>query len=166
MIEVMTENYEFLGLSTPKFKEKAIFLYSKEDQYRPEVQSFHKIVRKFKSKKKKLLITKESVTKPGYLSQQYLSLKKKVKDFESFQVCQYNPHLGLIPIEISDIFPAAHHETSRINYDPKEFPTFQKTWEDFFKKNKFLEIHYDKNNEFLKYFVKTLPKEIKKKSFG
>ena len=47
MIEVMTENYEFLGLGTPKFKERAIFLFSKEDQYRPEVQSFHKIVRKF-----------------------------------------------------------------------------------------------------------------------
>ena len=63
MIEVMTENSEFLGLGTPKFKERAIFLFSKEDQYRPEVQSFHKIVRKFKSKKKKLLITKESIYK-------------------------------------------------------------------------------------------------------
>ncbi|MDC0154366.1 tRNA guanosine(15) transglycosylase TgtA [Nitrosopumilus sp.] len=166
MIEVMTENSEFLGLGTPKFKERAIFLFSKEDQYRPEVQSFHKIVRKFKSKKKKLLITKESSTKPGYLSQQYVSLKKKVKEFDTFQICQYNPQLGLIPIEISDIFPAAHHETSRINYDPKEFTEFQKTWEDFFKKNKFLEIHYDKKDEFLKYFVKILPKEIKKKSFG
>ena len=166
MIEVMTENYEFLGLGTPKFKEKAIFLYSKEDQYRPEVQSFHKIVRKFKSKKKKLIIIKESNTKPGYLSQEYKRLKKKLKDFEAFQVCQYNPHLGLIPIEISDIFPAAHHETSRINYDPKEFVIFEKTWEKFFKKNKFLEIHYNKEDEFLRYFVKTLPKEIKKKSFG
>ncbi|MDC4212958.1 MAG: tRNA guanosine(15) transglycosylase TgtA [Candidatus Nitrosopumilus limneticus] len=166
MIEVMTENSEFLGLGTPKFKERAIFLYSKEDQYRPEVQSFHKIVRKFKSKKKKLLITKESNTKPGYLSQQYLSLKKKVREFETYQICQYNPHMGLIPIEISDIFPAAHHETSRIKYDPKEFTEFQKTWEDFFKKNKFSEIHYDKKDKFLGYFVKTLPKEIKKKSFG
>ena len=166
MIEVMTENYEFLGLGTPKFKEKAIFLYSKEDQYRPEVQSFHNIVRKFKSKKKKLIIIKESNTKPGYLSQEYKRLKKKLKDFEAFQVCQYNPHLGLIPIEISDIFPAAHHETSRINYDPKEFVIFEKTWENFFKKNKFLEIHYNKEDEFLRYFVKTLPKEIKKKSFG
>ena len=166
MIEVMTENYEFLGLGTPKFKEKAIFLYNKEDQYRPEVQSFHKIVRKFKSKKKKLIVIKESNTKPGYLSQEYKRLKKKLKDFEAFQVCQYNPHLGLIPIEISDIFPAAHHETSRINYNPKEFVIFEKTWENFFKKNKFLEIHYNKEDEFLRYFVKTLPKEIKKKSFG
>jgi len=163
MIEVMTENSEFLGLSTPKFKEKAIFLFSEEDQFRPEVQSYHSIVRKFKSKKKKLVITKESSTKPGYLSHQYIGLKKKFKDFDLIQVCQYNPQLGLIPIEISDIFPAAHHETSRVNFDPKRFPTFEKTWNIFFNNNLFSEIHYDKNDEFLKYFVKLLPKEIKKK---
>ena len=164
MITVMIENYEFLGLGTPKFKEKAIFLYSKEDQHRPEVQSYHEMVRKFKSKKKKLIITKEFNTKPGYLSNQHIKLKRKFKNFDSMQVCQYNPILGLIPIEISDIFPAAHHETARISFDPKEFPTFEKTWKKFFANNKFSEIHYDKKDEFLKYFVKTLPKEIKQKS--
>ena len=166
MIEVMTENYEFLGLGTSKFKEKAIFLYDKEDQFRPEVQSFHNIVRKFRSNKKKILIIKEYNTKPGYLSPQYSGLKKKIKDFDSIQVCQYNPHLGLIPIEISDIFPAAHHETSRLNFKPNEFTVFEKTWKDFFNNNKFSEIHYDKDDEFLKYFVKMLPKKIKQKSFS
>jgi len=165
MVEVMTNNYEFLGVGTPKFKEKAIFLYGKEDQFRPEVQSYHSMVRKFKSKKKKIIITKESSTKPGYLSHQYVGLEKKIKDFDLFQVCQYNPQLGIIPIEISDIFPAAHHETSRIYFDPKEFLSFEKTWQDFFGNNKFSEIYYDKNDKFLKHFVKTLPKEIKKKSF-
>ena len=166
MIDVMTENYEFLGLGTPKFKEKAIFLFGSEDQYRPEVQSFHKIVRGFKSKKTKLVITKESSSKPGYLSRQYAELKKGLKDFESFQTCQYNPHMGLIPIEISDIYPAAHHEIARVNFDPKDFPTFQITWNDFFANNdnKFTEIHYDKTDEFLEYFVKSLPKEISRKN--
>ena len=166
MIEVMTENYEFLGLGTPKFKEKAIFLYDKEDQFRPEVQSFHNTVRRFRSNKKKILIIKEYNTKPGYLSPQYSGLKKKFKDFDSIQVCQYNPHLGLIPIEISDIFPAAHHETARLNFKPDEFTVFEKTWKDFFNNNKFSEIHYDKDDEFLKYFVKMLPKKIKQKSFS
>ena len=165
MIEVMTNNNEFLGLSTPKFKEKAIFLYDKEDQFRPEVQSFHKIVRRFKSKKKKLLITREFNTKPGYLSHQYTRLKQKFKDFEAFQVCQYNPQLGLIPIEISDIFPAAHHETARLDFRPNEFPTFEDTWTMFFQNNNFSEIHYDKTDEFLKYFMRKLDKGIKKKSF-
>ena len=166
MIEVMTENYEFLGLGTPKFKEKAIFLYDKEDQFRPEVQSFHNTVRRFKSNKKKIVIIKEYNTKPGYLSPQYVGLKKKFKDFDSIQVCQYNPHLGLIPIEISDIFPAAHHETARLNFKPNEFTVFEKTWKDFFNNNKFLEVHYDKDDKFLKYFVKMLPKKIKQKSFS
>ena len=119
MIEVMTNNYEFFNLTTPKFKEKAIFLYDKEDQFRPEVQSYHNMIRKFKSKKKKIIITSEYNTKPGYLSHQYLQLKRKFENFDSIQVCQYNPQLGLIPIEISDIFPAAHHETSRIDFDRK-----------------------------------------------
>ena len=166
MIEVMTENYEFLGLGTPKFKEKAIFLYDKEDQFRPEVQSFHNTVRRFKSNKKKIVIIKEYNTKPGYLSPQYIGLKKKFKDFDSIQVCQYNPHLGLIPIEISDIFPAAHHETARLDFKPNEFTVFEKTWKDFFNNNKFLEVHYDKDDKFLKYFVKMLPKKIKQKSFS
>ena len=166
MIEVMTENYEFLGLGTPKFKEKAIFLYDKEDQFRPEVQSFHNTVRRFKSNKKKILIIKEYNTKPGYLSPQYSGLKKKFRDFDSIQVCQYNPHLGLIPIEISDIFPAAHHETARLDFKPEEFTVFEKTWKDFFNNNKFLEVHYDKDDKFLKYFVKMLPKKIKQKSFS
>ena len=166
MIEVMTENYEFLGLGTPKFKEKAIFLYDKEDQFRPEVQSFHNTVRRFKSNKKKIVIIKEYNTKPGYLSPQYIGLKKKFKDFDSIQVCQYNPHLGLIPIEISDIFPAAHHETARLDFKPEEFTVFEKTWNDFFNNNKFLEVHYDKDDKFLKHFVKMLPKKIKQKSFS
>jgi len=88
---------------------------------RPEVQAYHKMVRNFKSKKKALLIMEETNTKPAYLSQQYLSLKKKLKDIDSIQICLYEPHLGLIPLEISDIFPAAHHETARIDFNPKDF---------------------------------------------
>jgi 7-cyano-7-deazaguanine tRNA-ribosyltransferase len=164
MIEVLTNNSDYLAVSTPKFKEKAIFLYEKEDQYRPEIQSYHKTVRNFKSKKKTLIITKESNTKPAYLSHEYSSLKRKFKDIESIQVCQYSPHLGLIPLEISDIFPAAHHETSRLNFNPKEFPTFENTWKKFFENNQFSVIYFDKTDEFLKYFMKSLPKEIKKKS--
>lgn len=163
MIDVFTENSKYFAAGTPKFKEKAIFLYGKEDQYRPEVQSYHKTVRRFKSKKKTLIITKESSTKPAYLSHEYSSLKRKFKEIESVQVCQYSPHLGLIPLEISDIFPASHHETSRSSFDPEDFPTFEDTWTKFFQNNQFSEVYFDKTDEFLRYFMKTLPK-IKKKS--
>jgi 7-cyano-7-deazaguanine tRNA-ribosyltransferase len=164
MIDILTKNSDYLAISTPKFKEKAIFIFEKEDQYRPEIQSYHKIVRNFKSKKKTLIITKESNTKPAYLSHEYLSLKRKFQDIDSIQVCQYSPHLGLIPLEISDIFPAAHHETSRLNFNPQEFPTFENTWKKFFENNQFSAIYFDKDDEFLKYFMRMLPKGLKKKS--
>ena len=35
----------------------------------------------------------------------------------------------------------------------KEFPIFEKTWKDFFANNKFSEIHYSKDDQFLQYFV-------------
>ena len=53
---------------------------------------------------------------------------------------------------------------SRLNFDPKDFPTFENTWAKFFQNNQFLEVYFDKTDEFLKYFMKILPKEIKKKS--
>ncbi len=164
MAQVMTENAEFLKISTPKFKEKAVFLFGTEDQYRPEVQSFHEMTRRFRSKKSRVLITKESSAKPGYLSGQYVSLQKKTRDFDGVQICQYNPQIGIIPIEISDVFPAAHHETSRLDFDPREFPEFEKTWRAFFEGNRFSEITYDKEDNFLKHFVKMLPKEIGRRS--
>ena len=67
-INVFTENSNFFIKTTPKFKNRAIFLFSKEDQFRPEVISYHNIIRKFKTKKKLLVITKDSIQKPAYLT--------------------------------------------------------------------------------------------------
>jgi len=80
--------------------------------------------------------------------------------------CQYNPFLGLIPIEISDIYPASHYLQAELNCDPIDFPIFFKTWEIFFKKNNFSKIYYNKDDQFLKFFVNKLSKKIQKKSLN
>ncbi len=164
--EVFTTNSKTFEISTPKFKEKAIFLYDKDDQFRPEVSSFHTMVRKFKSDKNFLIILKEPQIKPGYLSKEYLTIKRKFKDIDSFQICYYNPQLGLIPNEISDIFPASHHETVRGDFDSSDFVEFEKTWIKFFENNQFTEVFFDKKDEFLKKFIKNLPKGIRRKSLN
>ncbi|MFB5622133.1 MAG: tRNA guanosine(15) transglycosylase TgtA, partial [Candidatus Nitrosomaritimum yanchengensis] len=97
MINSLTQNSDWLSVSTPRFKEKALFLYDKYDQYRPEVKLYHDIVRKFKSKKHSLIIVKEPQIQPGYLSHDYFALKRKFKEIDSFQICYYNPQIGLIP---------------------------------------------------------------------
>ena len=165
-INVFTENSNFFIKTTPKFKDRAIFLFSKEDQFRPEVISYHNIIRRFKTKKKLLVITKDSIQKPAYLSKEFVMLKKNFKNSDSFQFCQYNPFLGLIPIEISDIYPASHYLQAELSCDPNDFPIFFKTWEIFFKKNNFSKIYYNKDDQFLKFFVNKLSKKIQKISLN
>ena len=165
-IDIFTKNTNFFIDSTPRFKQKAIFLFSKEDQFRPEILAFHDYVRKFRTKKKTLVITPDTNIKPAFVSKEYAILSAKFKDKESMQFCNYNPFLGLIPIEISDIYPASHYVMARNLFNPKHFSLFLDTWKKFFEKNNFEVVYTQKNDEFLKFFRKFIPKNIKKKSIN
>ena len=165
-IDIFTNNPNYFLKTTPKFKDSAIFLFSRVDQFRPEIISYHNMVRRFRTKKNTLVITGDSSRKPFYLSTEYTILKKKFSNPESIQFCQYNPFLGLVPLEISDIFPAAHNVMARLEYSPEDFTIFAKTWKTFFEKNHFTTLYCDNKDEFLKFFLKMLPKGIRKKSLS
>tara|TARA_B100000029_G_scaffold252836_1_gene249781 strand:- start:52 stop:1563 length:1512 start_codon:yes stop_codon:yes gene_type:complete len=165
-IDVITTNSSSFVNSTPKFKQKAIFLFSKEDQFRPEILSFHEYARKFRTKKNILVITPDTNIKPAFISWEYKALMKKFKKPELVQFCNYNPFLGLIPIELSDIFPASHYVMAREIFNPKDFGLFLDTWKIFFEKNNFEILYTPKNDQFLKFFKKFIPKNIKKKSIN
>lgn len=141
---------------TPQYKQKAAFLYGAEDQHRPEVAAYHDTVRRFRTKKSIVVITPESHTKPGYMSREYRELYKQSRRDDDIQFCQYSPILGIIPIEISDVYPAAHHEQARVPVDPAACTEFAKTWDAFFENNGFAEVRYDKNDEFLGHFARRL----------
>jgi len=160
-IDVFTQNQQYFMDTTPRFKEKAVFLFSKEDQYRPEISAFHNKVRNFRSKKDRIVIIPDGAMRPFYLSEEYNSLKKRFnKEYEEIQFCQFNPFLGIIPLEISDMYPAAHYVMPRISYSEGEFPEFAKTWKKFFINNTF-KTAYIANDKFLKRYTKLLPKKIK-----
>ena len=163
VIGAFTGNADFFVQTTPKFKERAIFLCDKADQFRPEVRHYQGIAGDFRSKKKRLLVTRESAVKPAYLSAEYAGLKDRFGDLGEIQVCQYSPHLGVIPLEISDVFPAAHHETARVDFDPRDFPMFEKAWVRFFENNGFSEVYYDKDDAFLRHFMKKIPSSVRKR---
>ena len=65
-IDVILNNTKFLQDGTPKFKEKAIFLFGPEDQYRPEIRRYHEYVKKFRTKKKITVITRDPMIKPVF----------------------------------------------------------------------------------------------------
>ena len=153
------------GSTTPKFKERSIFLLSKEDQYRPEILAFKNTVQKFKTRKKIALLTKNTTVRPAYLTNEYSIIREKFKDSGSIQFCFYNPFLGIIPLELSDMYPASHYEMPRKEFAPEDFPTFEKNWNAFFSKNNFDVLYISKNDDFLKPFVKILPKGTTRKFF-
>jgi 7-cyano-7-deazaguanine tRNA-ribosyltransferase len=160
-ISTFTNNTSFFLETTPRYKENAVFLFSKEDQFRPEIFRFHSLVRKFKTKKKTLVIIPDGGIRPFYTSAEYNNLKKRfASKLEDTQFCQYNPYLGIIPLELSDVYPAAHYVISDTDLNQNDFPEFTKTWNIFLKNNKFKNIYVIKN-DFLKYHSKGLKTKIK-----
>jgi len=139
----LLKNFEFLEYGTPLFKGKALFMFDPLDQYRPEAKRFRRMVSNFRSpkyKRKRLVLYPELDIHPFYSSTTLVNLTKK---FPDAQICTYSPFLGIIPVEISDIFPAAHNLIPRktlTNSQAKDYPTFIESLNRFLIENGFEEV--------------------------
>lgn len=145
------KDVEMLEEGTPLFKEKAIFFYDPIDQHRPEAKRFRKTVATFQSskKKKKLIICPEDEIHPLYSTTTY---KNIVKKFPDAQICSYSPFLGIIPAEISDIFPASHNLITRSSHRLEDYPTFIESLKSF--AGKFEKIVVIAPDDFIKQATK------------
>lgn len=138
------KNFELLEQGTSLFKQRAVFFYDPLDQYRPEAVHFRKMVSEFRSSKnyggdRKLILYPESSIHPFYATQDF---KKLAKKFPEAQICTYNQFLGIIPAEISDIFPAAHNLAAKklTTYQANDYPSFVDSLKEFLAENDFEEI--------------------------
>ncbi len=129
--------FEFLAAGTPLFKEKAVYFFDPIDQYRPEAKRFRNMASLFRSAKKKLVMFPEGEVHPFYSTRGFKELAKK---FPDAQICTYNPFLGPIPAEISDVFPASHNLTARLERRPEDYDTFSDSFNRFIANNSFQEI--------------------------
>ena len=144
------KDVEMLEEGTPLFKEKAIFFYDPIDQHRPEAKRFRKTVATFQSsKKKKLILCPEDEIHPFYSTTSY---KDIVKKFPDAQVCSYSPFLGIIPAEISDVFPASHNLATRSGHRLEDYPTFIESLKSF--AGKFEKIVVIAPDDFMKQATK------------
>jgi len=115
------KDIEMLEEGTPLFKERAIFFYSPVDQHRPEARRFRRAVEGFRTSKKHLILCPEGELHPFYSTKRFREIVKK---FPDAQICSYSPFLGIIPVEISDVFPASHNLATRTGHKPQDYPTF------------------------------------------
>ena len=122
------KDIEMLETSTPLFKQRAIFFYDPIDQHRPEAKRFRRAASAFHSRRKKLVLCPEGEVHPFYSTRSYREI---VKRFPDAQICSYSPFLGIIPAEISDIFPASHNLAPRSGHRPEDYPTFIESLKEF-----------------------------------
>ena len=132
------KNFEYLQNNTPIFKQKAIYLFEPIDQYRPELKNFRDmLIDNYRSLYNDvLLLYPDRGTRPFYLSSAFKNLIDK---YSLSLVCLYNPFFGLIPVEISDIYPASHNVFSKhsTGFEPKDCGEFIKLFNSFVENNHF-----------------------------
>jgi 7-cyano-7-deazaguanine tRNA-ribosyltransferase len=128
------------------------------------------MVSKFRFREKncgyrRLILHPESHVHPFYMTQDF---KKLAKKFPEAQICTYNQFLGIIPVEISDIFPAAHNLAAKLaTYQTNDYPSFVDSFKEFLKKNEFDEVIVIAD-EFLKNLIdddKSILEKINAKVF-
>ena len=146
---VVARESAYLAEATPAFKKRAAFFSTPLDQYRPEAAAFREAVLRFRTPKKTLHVMPWTRQRPAYLSPEYRALRAG----SQAQVCQYSPFLGPIPVELSDLYPAAHHVPASAEYRPADFATFGPAWDAFVSNNPFEDIRY-REDGFIEHFVK------------
>lgn len=151
------KNFDYIQDSTPIFKQKAIYLFEPIDQYRPELKHFRNmLINNYKPVNSDvLLLYPDQGLRPFYLSPILQNLAKK---YNSATICLYTPFFGLIPVELSDIYPASHNvfSTQSTNYASTDYDEFIKLINSFLKINEFEVVHIVANS-----FIKQLIPMIK-----
>lgn len=107
------KDHPIMESGTKRFKSKAAFFFDSIDYYRPEARQYREMVVRFRSSKSRVLFYPEQDIKPFYTSNRYADL---VKEYQGFQICSYNAFLGIIPVELCDIYPAAHNLSNQADH--------------------------------------------------
>lgn len=160
------KNFQYIQQNTPIFKQKAIYLFEPIDQFRPELKNYrNNLINNYNpSNTDILLLYPDQGIRPFYSSSVFQKLTKLHADAADTTtangacICLYNPFFGLIPVEISDIYPASHNVfTKNVNeYGSKNYGEFLKLLNSFLNNNKFKSIHIIAND-----FMKDLISDIK-----
>ena len=124
----MSSGASLVEAGTPDLKERGIFLNDASDLSRPEIaRHFQKIRRVDLSGREHIVIVPEPRTKPFITSDLFGELMKMV-DPRSALICYVSQEFGVVPAEISDIFPLSQN-TSIANEPPeKDFILNHKKW--------------------------------------
>ncbi|MFN4336723.1 MAG: tRNA guanosine(15) transglycosylase TgtA [Candidatus Nitrosocaldus sp.] len=160
---ILKECSEYLEQCTPIFKARALFLSLPIDQYRPELTRFRRLVcTNIRSDKSTLVLLMEPQEHPFYTSSRYKAIKDAIinkmridsreknsssngssesrSSGDDIQIAYYSPFLGIVPEEVSDLYPASHIVGIRHGVSYNDFPTMLNAIINFIKSNEFKRV--------------------------
>ncbi|MDD9812953.1 MAG: tRNA guanosine(15) transglycosylase TgtA [Thaumarchaeota archaeon] len=144
---------------TPRFKARAAFLYGAEDAARPEIRAYHAMVSRFRTRKARLCMVGEPEARPAYLDPAIARLEESLGD--DTQVCVYSEWLGAMPLELCDVYPAAHHVAPR-DRGPLVTAQAAEALAALVAGNSFTSVVYDADDARVAAAVRTLPRGIRR----
>ncbi|WP_455368239.1 tRNA guanosine(15) transglycosylase TgtA [[Eubacterium] cellulosolvens] len=107
--------HSLLERYSPISKNKGIFFFDQLDYIRPEIFRFKKrLIEEFTlpNKSKIMILLPPPLTKPYEMDKNILKIKAIIKKRKDVNICFYDIPYGLIPIELSDVYPITQTETS------------------------------------------------------
>ncbi len=115
-----SEDADRFDAGTPKFKERGIFVSDVLDLTRPEVTRFRRLVKNLDFKGKDTLIIVPETKKKPFLTSDFFQEISQLVNLDNTLVTCIVPGYGLVPAEISDIFPLS--QTTIVSGEPSLLP--------------------------------------------
>ena len=101
----VSSSASFLEVGTQSYKDRGLFVYDIEDAQRPEIARHEDRISNLDlSREKHLVIVPETRSKPFLVSDIFQEILKGV-DVKDILICCISPVFGLVPAEISDVYP-------------------------------------------------------------
>lgn len=120
---------EIIERGTPDLKERGIFISDEIDLQRPEITRFYRKLRNLDLKSRKhLVIVPEPKTKP-FLVSDILGELLRITDPLKTLITFVSPIFGIVPAEISDIFPVSQITQILHEYPERDFVISCHNWE-------------------------------------
>jgi 7-cyano-7-deazaguanine tRNA-ribosyltransferase len=110
----LTQYNDILEDGTAFYQSKGIFFIDSNDEYRPQVTRHRsRLTNDIEFRKPMLLLLPEPDVRPVIKSQVYSSTVKMLGNtLQQVQICFLVHPYGLIPVEVSDIYPLAQYESA------------------------------------------------------
>jgi 7-cyano-7-deazaguanine tRNA-ribosyltransferase len=117
-IRALSKYGEFVERHSPVSKNSGLFFFNSLSLMRPEVVHYRSILKQRYAKPRgaeTLLLCPETETKPFHKSKEYKqimkALKRRGQEESRDHVCFYAAPFGVVPIELTEVFPLSQHET-------------------------------------------------------